>query len=237
MNIFYCTDIRGNIVTLDTLESGHCIRVLRMVKGDSLTVVDGKGLLAEGEIIDDDPRRVRAGLKKRFEQYGRMGYHLHIALAPSKSHERYEWFLEKATEIGISEITPLICERSERTAIRTGRAEKILISAMKQSRRAYLPRLNAACRLEDLIGSLSGGDRFIAHCNKGGKIRLDRSKVSSGDISILIGPEGDFTAREVKMALENACKQLSLGDAVLRTETAGIVACAQVSYIKRGRPF
>jgi 16S rRNA (uracil1498-N3)-methyltransferase len=231
MNIFYCADIKDAIATLDENESRHCIRVLRLGRGDQLTVVNGEGLLAECRILDDDPREVRAEIIKSCEHYGRLGYRLHIALAPSKSHDRYEWFLEKATEIGISEITPLICERSERNAIRASRAEKILVSAMKQSHRAYLPGLNDVCRFDDFIASLKGTDRFIAHCNEGGKIRLDRGSISSGDICILIGPEGDFTEREVEMALEKGCRALNLGDAVLRTETAGIVACAQVSHI------
>ena len=231
MILFFCTDIKDNIATLDENESRHCNRVLRLGRGDTLTVVDGEGLLAECTIIDDGPREVRAEIIKRYEQYGKLGYRLHIALAPSKSHDRYEWFLEKATEIGISEITPVICERSERDDIRTGRAVRILVSAIKQSHRAYLPRLNAVCRFNDFIGSLRGTDRFIAHCGEDSKILLDRDSISSGDICILIGPEGDFTDREVKMALGNACKELSLGDAVLRTETAGVVACAQVSHI------
>jgi len=231
MNIFYCNNIKDNIAVLDQNESKHCIRVLRLDKGDPLQLVDGMGLLAECIITNADPRQVQAEIKRRQEEYGKLSYHLHLALAPPKSHDRFEWFLEKATEIGVSEITPLICERSERTAIRISRVEKILFSAMKQSHRAYLPRLNAVCGFRDFVGSHSYTDKFIAHCNEGNKTRLYSGLISSNEICILIGPEGDFTEQEVGMAVQHSYREASLGDSVLRTETAGVVACAQISQI------
>ncbi len=231
MNIFYCNIIRDNIAILDENESRHCTRVLRMDRGDFLQIVDGKGLLAECEILRADPKQVQAEIKSRQEDYGRMKYHLHVAIAPPKSHDRFEWFLEKATEIGVSEITPLICERSERDSVRTSRVEKILLSAMKQSHRAWLPGLNAIRGFKDFLGSHSHPDRFIAHCNEGNMITLDQEHISSNEICILIGPEGDFTLQEVGLAKEHAYKELSLSDFVLRTETAGIVACARISHI------
>ena len=202
-----------------------------MDRGDSLQIVDGKGLMAECEILKADPGQVQAEIKSRQEDYGRMRYQLHVALAPPKSHDRFEWFLEKATEIGVSELTPLICERSERTSVRTSRVEKILLSAMKQSHRAFLPRMNAVCRFKDFMGSRSYPDKFIAHCNEGDKINLDHGHISSNEICILIGPEGDFTKEEVELAVQNAYQELSLGNSVLRTETSGIVACTQISQI------
>jgi len=231
MNIFYCNNIQDNIAILDENESRHCTRVLRMESGDSLQLVDGNGLLAECKILSTNPKQVQAEIVSRREDYGRLKYHLHLAIAPPKSHDRFEWFLEKAAEIGVSEITPLVCEHSERTSVRTARAEKILLSAMKQSHRAWLPVLNAVCSFKDFIGSHSCPDKFIAHCDEGNKITLKHGELSSTEICILIGPEGDFSAQELELAKEHEYRELSLNDFILRTETAGIAACTQISQI------
>ena len=150
-------------------------------------------------------------------------YHLHIAIAPTKNMERFEWFLEKATEIGIDEITPIICSRSERKVIKTERCNKILLSAMKQSLKYHLPKLNEAITLTDFLKSNMDGSKYITHCEKSDKLEL--RKVNSAEKTlILIGPEGDFSATEIEMALQNQFKAVSLGTSRLRTETAGIVA-------------
>jgi 16S rRNA (uracil1498-N3)-methyltransferase len=153
-------------------------------------------------------------------------------MAPTKMNDRFEWFLEKCTEIGIDEITPVLCEHSERKKINPERFEKVILSAMKQSLKYTLPRLNSLRRLEDLVASSRSEARLIAHCEEGVKKNLPELVKGKKDILILIGPEGDFAPREIELALSNGFRGLSLGASRLRTETAGVVACSQVSLIK-----
>lgn len=231
MDIFYCPDISENIFALDPDESRHCITVLRYRQGDRIKIVDGRGLFCEAVIKQADPRQCQVELLDRQNDYGKTDYYLHLAIAPVKSHERFEWFLEKATEIGVNEISPVICGRSERNSVRRSRAEKIMISAMKQSGRAYLPGLNAEILLPDLVKTCSQSVKMIAHCSEGHRRSIDPHWMNKDDICILIGPEGDFTGEEIQQALQQGFVEISLGGSILRTETAGVVACTLVSHL------
>jgi 16S rRNA (uracil1498-N3)-methyltransferase len=233
MDIFYCTDIQEDIIVLGQEESHHCIAVLRYRKGDRIKIVNGKGLFCEGIIQRADPMQCRVELWNRQQNYGRTDFFLHIAIAPVKSHDRFEWFLEKATEIGIHEISPVICRRSERKTLRRSRAEKILLSAMKQSGRAYLPKFNDELPLKKFMQACDQSVKMIAHCSEGNRQSIKPDWVQRTDACILIGPEGDFTDEEIMQARQHGFKEISLGDSVLRTETAGLVACTLVNYLNK----
>lgn len=228
MNIFYTPDISGNNYTLSEEESKHCIRVLRKEKGQMLTLVDGRGCWYEAEIVDPNPKRCLVEVRQsREEEQSRPK--LHIAIAPTKNNERTEWFLEKATEIGVAEVTLLLCEHSERRQINVERFEKVMISAMKQSLKATLPRLNNLTNFETFVKDCAAADRFIAHCYDGNKTHLYNNLKMGNDVVVLIGPEGDFSEEELKQALDFGFAGISLGDSRLRTETAGVVACEMVN--------
>jgi len=156
---------------------------------------------------------------------------LHLAVAPTKMNDRYEWFLEKATEIGIYEITPIICDRSERKIINPERFEKIILSAMKQCNQMFLPKLNPAISMKEFIKRENSGEKLIAHCEETNKKSLKSILKAKTDYTILIGPEGDFSNKEIELALENNYIPVSLGETRLRTETAAIVACHSVVFI------
>ena len=231
MEVFYCPDIHEDIIILGQEESRHCVTVLRYREGDRIRIVDGRGLLCEGIIRRADSRQCQVELKDMQHDYGKTDHYLHLAVAPVKNHERFEWFLEKATEIGVQEISPVICERSERITIRASRAEKIILSAMKQSGRAYLPKLNREVPLPEFIKTCSQPVKMIAHCAGGNRRSIDPSWLKKQGICILIGPEGDFTGEEIRQALQHEFLEISLGDSVLRNETAGLVACTLVNYL------
>ncbi|MDX8340015.1 16S rRNA (uracil(1498)-N(3))-methyltransferase [Draconibacterium sp. IB214405] len=225
MQLFYVPTISGAEVLLDETESKHAIRVLRLKEDDEIELVDGKGGFYKARITDANPKKCKLGIINSQNEFGKKNFHLHIAIAPTKNIDRTEWFLEKCTEIGIDEITPLLSEHSERKVIKPERLEKILVSAMKQSVKAYLPKLNELTKLSDLLTQATETKKFIAHCNEGEKPHL-KNVVNPGDnVLILIGPEGDFSPEEVELALANGFEAISLGDARLRTETAGVVAC------------
>ena len=233
MPVYFTNNISGNQAELPEEESRHCIKVLRLKKGDTIRFVDGTGGLFQAVIEVPDPRSCKLSITGRTENYLDRGYNLHIAIAPTKSTERFEWFLEKATEIGVDEITPLICEHSERKKIRIDRCRRILLSAMKQSGRATLPNLNEAVDFSTLINNPYKGKKLIAHC----RVELDQYagllKGGDHDWLVLIGPEGDFTDTEIKEAIHADFNEISLGEAVLRTETAGIVACQVIADLNR----
>jgi len=231
MNIFYTPDLSGNEYTLSEDESKHCVRVLRMCVGDVIQLVDGRGGFYEAEIVDDNPKRCSVKVTEHKKNFGKRDYHLHIACAPTKNIERYEWFLEKATEIGIDEITPIDCEHSERTVVKSERLNKVLVSAMKQSIKAYLAKLNEVISFPELASQKFSGEKYIAHCNNGEKKLLKDLYTKGSNVLILIGPEGDFTNSEVEFAKQNGFKEISLGNSRLRTETAAIVACHTVNLI------
>ena len=211
-------------------ESRHIIRVLRKKVGDSVYITNGNGIIFNGRIIDPSLQACKIEITD-YEKSIEPMYTLHLAVAPTKNIERFEWFLEKATEIGIDEITPVICEHSERKVIKQHRLEKIIQSAMKQSLRPYLPKLNETVKLKDFLEQDLGGLKFIAHCQEGEKVELKRRVAPDKDILILIGPEGDFSESEIDLAIEKGFWPVSMGDYRLRTETAAIVACSTVRFI------
>ena len=206
------------------------MRVLRKKTGDTLSVTNGRGSIFRGKIIDPSLQACSMEITDH-EKYIEPMYSLHLAVAPTKNIERFEWFLEKTTEIGIDEITPVICEHSERKVIKKHRLEKIIQSAMKQSLRPFLPKLNDAIKLKDFLELDTPGLKFIAHCQEGEKVELKRRVAPDKDILILIGPEGDFSASEINLAVQKGYWPVSLGDFRLRTETAAILACSTVRFI------
>ena len=232
MQLFYNPNLNENseFFSFDKEESKHIIKVLRKKENDILFVTNGLGFLFKTEITlaSDSKCTVRI---LSFEKAGKKSYKLHLAVAPTKINDRYEWFLEKATEIGISEITPIICDHSERKVVKTDRFDKIILAAMKQSNQLFLPKLNEPIALKDFLKKESNCTKYIAHCEETSKKTLKESIKSSTDILMLIGPEGDFSEKEIKLALENNYIPVSLGNTRLRTETAAIVACHSVAFI------
>lgn len=231
MQLFFGKKTPGNLVLLDEEESRHCAQVLRKRPGDVLLVVDGDGNLLEGPILEIGKKQVTISVQKITPEFGKRARHLHVAIAPTKNMERLEWFFEKAAETGIDEISLLLCEHSERTKTRLDRLQKILVSAMKQSLTAYLPRLNDLTKFEDFVKKdFAGAQKFIGYCG----VELPPLKeVFQPEKStlIMIGPEGDFSKKEFEMAVDSGFAGISLGATRLRTETAGLVATVLANYL------
>ena len=227
MQLFYLENPEKEII-LSAEESKHATKVLRKKEGDILNFTDGKGNFYKAEITVADTRKCRLKIVSSEQKEKQHNYYLHIAIAPTKNMDRFEWFLEKATEIGIDEITPIICSHSERKVIKTERCNRILLSAMKQSLKFHLPKLNEAISLNDFIKQDYEGSKYIAHCEDGEKKEL-KIENKTDKYLILIGPEGDFSQKEIDLALQNKFKAVSLGRSRLRTETAGIVATHTVN--------
>ncbi len=225
MQLFYVREISEDVVQLNQEESKHALKVLRLSKGDPIQIVDGKGGFYEAEILDDNIKGCKLAILKSLKDFGKRDFKLHIGIAPTKNIDRFEWFLEKATEIGIDEITPVLCEHSERKVIKPERLNKILVSAMKQSVKAYLPVLNEISNYNELVANTTFENKYIAHCYEGEKKHLKAEIKKGENVLILIGPEGDFSPQEIELAKVNGFKEISLGTSRLRTETAGIVAC------------
>lgn len=234
MHLSYIPNIPDNCndIVLDKEESRHIVKVLRMGIDNSFKITDGNGMLLTVKIVDADPKRCRVEIVDR-EKATPLPYQLHLAVAPTKMNERYEWFLEKTTEIGITEITPIICEHSERKSIKAERYEKIIQSAMKQSLKFYLPALNPSISLKEFLNAShsENSQKFIAHCEDSEKVSLKQSLAPKKDVVILIGPEGDFTKDEISLAIQKGYKPVSLGNSRLRTETAAVVACHSVAFV------
>ena len=224
MQIFYTPEIAVNL-ELPEEEAGHCIRVLRLTEGDEILLTDGKGSFFKAAISRAHPKHCEVNILEQWEQPALWNFNLHIAVAPTKNMDRMEWFAEKATEIGINAITCLNCRFSERKVIKTERIAKILVSAIKQSLKARLPRLNEMTDFNRFISQPFEGRKFIAHCYEGEKPLLKDVVRKGEDALVLIGPEGDFSEEEVKQAIENGFEPISLGRSRLRTETAALVAC------------
>ena len=231
MQLFYNTSITETVTSFvfDKEESKHIIKVLRKKEGDILHVTNGLGFLFTTEITIASDNKCTVEITAT-EKQEKPKFHLHLAVAPTKMNERYEWFLEKATEIGIQEITPIICEHSERKVIKIDRFQKILESAMKQSLHYYLPKLNEPISFKDFIKTKKNGQLFVAHCEEIDKKSLKKELKTNEEVTILIGPEGDFSVKEIQLAIENNFIPVSLGTTRLRTETAAIVACHSVLY-------
>lgn len=235
MQLFYNSEISTETkqITFDKIESKHIVRVLRKKEGDILKITNGKGELFDVEISFANDKRCAAIIINAQKKPKPWSYYLHIAIAPTKLNDRIEWFLEKATEIGIDEITPIICANSERRVLKLERFEKILQSAMKQSLKFTLPKLNAPVKLVDFIKQDFKEQVCIAHCEDQEKTLLQSVVKPSEKTTILIGPEGDFSSDEIKKCLAKNMTPISLGESRLRTETAALVAVNTVSFINQ----
>lgn len=226
MQLFYAPDITPPEYTLGEEESKHCIRVLRLAEGDRLHITDGRGTMYECEIINADARRCTVRVTDRREEFEKMPYRLVMAVAPTKNIDRFEWFLEKATEIGVSEIIPLECAHSERRAIKAERENKVITAAVKQSLKAYHPVLHELTPFRKALAMPFDGRKFIAHCDNavGEKVYLPSVLGAGENAMIFIGPEGDFSPEEIAEAVRAGCVEITLGHQRLRTETAAVVA-------------
>lgn len=235
MQLFYKPNLDHSVsqVTFNEDESKHIIKVLRKKEDDIIHITNGKGYLFEVKIISANVKKCVVQIENIDKNHQKM-YWFHLVVAPTKMNERFEWFLEKATEIGVNEITPIICDNSERKIIKHERMEKIVQSAMKQSLQTFLPILNKAIPLKDFLNQTHKGLLFIAHCEDEEKLELKRRVAPDKDVTILIGPEGDFSTSEIKTAYDQGFLPISLGDNRLRTETAAIVACTTVNMINNG---
>lgn len=231
MHLFYTPDLNNTIYTLNEQESKHCIKVLRLNINDIISLIDGKGNFYTAKITDPNPKKCKVEITGTKKEFGKRNHYLHIAIAPTKNTERFEWFLEKATEIGINEITPIFCEHSERKTIKPERLEKILIAAVKQSIKAYKPKLNELIHYNKFINKPFDGEKYIAHCTENQKLLLKNCYTAGHDVLILIGPEGDFSNEEIHCAKQNGFNEISLGESRLRTETAGVVACHTINLL------
>jgi 16S rRNA (uracil1498-N3)-methyltransferase len=235
MQLFYTPDIDDSpsVYYLNEDESKHCVRVLRLQAGDKVQLIDGRGNFYTASITDAHPKKTQLQIISVERDFHKRNHYLHIAIAPTKNIERLEWFLEKATEIGIDEISLIICQRSERKEAKIDRLNKIITSAIKQSVKAWHPVLNEPVAFNKLIGASFEGQKFIAHCEPGDRSTLKSLVKPHGKYLILIGPEGDFTPREIDDALNNEFKAITLGESRLRTETAALEACFEVNFLNR----
>ncbi len=246
MELFYSRDIEGGICRLDKDESTHCAKVLRHRCGDEISVIDGCGTLYLCRITCDNPKGVEAMVISSEESWGGHPYRLHMAVCPTKNNDRYEWFAEKACEVGVDMISPIIGEHSERRIFKTARLEKILISAAKQSLKAAVPAVNEPVSVRDFIlshgsvGQIDGTDKaqalkMIAYCFEDDSIPRRSIKevleeYDGTDILVMIGPEGDFSREEAQLALEAGFIPVHLGTSRLRTETAAVTAAEAVYF-------
>jgi len=229
MQLFYFKNIDAHSTSFsfDKEESKHITKVLRKKEGDILFVTNGLGSLFKTEITLASDTKCTVKILSLDEAVNPK-YHLHLAVAPTKMNDRYEWFLEKVTEIGVCEITPIICDHSERKIIKTERFDKIVLSAMKQSNQFFLPKLNEPISFKEFIKKPINGQKFIAHCEESDKKTLKEVLKNNQNCTILIGPEGDFSLKEIELAIQNNYNPVSLGLTRLRTETAAVVACHTV---------
>ncbi|MCL7989268.1 16S rRNA (uracil(1498)-N(3))-methyltransferase [Sphingobacterium sp. lm-10] len=239
MLLFYTPDVQHTHkeYLLSEEESKHAIRVLRLQIGHTVHLVNGVGDLLHAEIIDAHPKRTALRILSYERDFQKRNYYLHIAIAPTKNIDRLEWFIEKATEIGVDEITPIICEHSERKEVKIERLTKVAIAAMKQSLKAYLPKINPAITftqfLEQQRSSSIAVHKAIAHCVDMEKSYLSTLLPAQGSYLILIGPEGDFSEKEITLTMKEEFKMTSLGESRLRTETAALMATAEISVLNR----
>lgn len=233
MHLFYTPDIASDSYTLDPDQSRHAVGVLRLRAGQSIALTDGRGTLLEAVIDQAMPKSCSVHITARHTNYGQRPYHLTVAVAPTKNIDRYEWFLEKATEIGIDRIVPVLCDHSERKVVKHERSQAVILSAVKQSLKAYVPTLDELTPLDTLIKSLPASPdttRFIAHCDPANeKVELASVIGTTPRAVVLIGPEGDFSPEEVVAAHAAGFRSVSLGPSRLRTETAAVMATAMAA--------
>ena len=243
MELFYAYDSDGRHCRLDSDESGHCVRVLRHRVGDEIHVIDGCGTMFRCRLTDDNPKSAEAGVLEAFPGWGGHPYRLTVACCPTKNNDRFEWFVEKATEVGVDRIVPVIGERSERKVYKTDRAYRIALSATKQSLKARIPDIVEPLSVKDFICRSEPAEqvkeslKLIAYCFEGDTRRISIQEAlaasTATDITILIGPEGDFSPEEARLAIEHGYIPVHLGASRLRTETAAVVAATAV-YLARG---
>ena len=222
---FYSTQIYDDSIILPEDEALHALKVLRKKNGDQVTVVDGKGNLYYTSIDSENIRDCRLSIISAEQNYGRQNYYIHIGIAPTKSHDRVEWFVEKAVEIGVQEISFILTNNSERNNVKLNRIYKCSVSAMKQSLKAHLPQINDIVPMKDFMKSCGNSEKYMAHLNEDENNHLIKSIAIGNDYCILIGPEGDFSSSEINESAEYGFKPVSLGNNRLRTETAGIASC------------
>ncbi len=237
MELFYSRDISGGICRLDQDESGHCIKVLRHRSGDEISVIDGCGTLYRCRITTDSHKGVEAMVISQEDNWGGHPYRLHMAVCPTKNNDRYEWFAEKACEIGFDELSPVIGEHSERRVLKTQRVEKILVSAAKQSLKAAVPAVNEPISVSEFIKAHAADEtlKLIAYCfedetHPRRSIKEVLGSLCPTEIIILIGPEGDFSESEARLALDSGFIPVHLGTSRLRTETAALTAVSAVYF-------
>jgi len=236
MEIFYSNDIRGELCYLDQEESGHCVRVLRHRSGDHICVIDGEGTFYDCTLLDDSPKAASARIDGIQRCWGAHQYDLTMAVCPTKNIDRFEWFAEKATELGIDTIAPVIGEHSERKVLKTDRIRKILLSATKQSLKGAIPHIDEPVSVSDFIRAHKDADelKLIAYCfEEEDAPRVSIKSVLEGNdkpIVVLIGPEGDFSHAEAALALECGFRPVHLGESRLRTETAALTAVEAVYF-------
>ena len=232
MELFYSYDTDGKLCRLDAEESGHCVRVLRHRAGDEIHVIDGLGTMFRCRLVDDNPRGAEADVLEAFPGWGGHPYRLTVACCPTKNNDRFEWFVEKATEVGVDRIVPIIGERSERKVYKTDRAVRIALSATKQSLKARIPEIVEPVSVKDFISDSKPGLKLIAYCFEGDTKRISIQEAlrayDGSDITVLIGPEGDFSPEEARLAIDHGYIPVHLGSSRLRTETAAVVAATAV---------
>ena len=232
MEVFFAYEADGRLCRLDADESGHCCRVLRHRAGDEIHVIDGLGTMYRCRLMDDSPKGAEAEVLEAFLGWGGHPYRLTVACCPTKNNDRFEWFVEKATEVGVDQIVPTIGERSERKVYKTDRALRIALSATKQSLKARIPEIAEPISVKDFICHSEPGLKLIAYCFEGDTKRISIQEAlkayEGNDITILIGPEGDFSPEEARLAVEHGYIPVHLGASRLRTETAAVLAAAAV---------
>jgi len=233
MELFFSHEIQPGEFTFARDESRHIIRVLRRKKGDEVMFTDGRGKMLIGQIIDDHPNKCRVNITSSRFMPRQRPYHIHMVVAPTKNIGRFEWFLEKATEIGVDEITPIKCDHSERMHINPDRLEKVIVAALKQSQQFWQPKLNPLKPLTSLLQEDLQGLKYIAYVDEENKTSLKSVYKPGESCNILIGPEGDFSKQEVESAISAGFVQISLGENRLRTETAALVACHTINLLNQ----
>ena len=232
MHLFYCPTFNGDLIELPEEEAHHAASVLRLRVGERIGLLNGKGLRAEAELVEVNKRRCMAQVIERAQHAAERTARIHMAVAMTKQMERYEWFVEKAVEIGVDRITPLITSRTERNTIRLDRLERVAVAAMKQSQRTWLPVIDPLMRMDALIALDLPTQRCFGWCEDD-HAQFTSAYAPSADAMVLIGPEGDFTAEEAELLRSNGFAAVSLGHARLRTETAAIAACTWMSLAQQ----
>ena len=235
MELFYAYETDGRLCRLDPDESGHCCRVLRHRAGDEIHVIDGLGTMYRCRLVDDNPKGAEAEVLEAFPGWGGHPYRLTVACCPTKNNDRFEWFVEKAAEVGVDRIVPVIGERSERKVYKTDRAARIALSATKQSLKARIPEIAEPVSVKDFVCH-SGLDpeslKLIAYCFEGDTRRISIQEAlrayDGHDVTVLIGPEGDFSPEEARLAIDHGFIPVHLGASRLRTETAAVLAATAV---------